>query len=380
MTANSQEHGANFKFKAFISYSHSDHRTAVWLHKAIETYRIPKALRGTAGRDGPIPKQLFPVFLDRDELSSSPDLSQSIHEALQASAYLIVLCSSLAARSKWVNQEIIEFVKLGRAHRIHALIAEGDPTAALEKGGCYPPALRFKLGTYGEPILDPTREVLAADLREEGDGKNDAKLKLIAGLLGIPFNALRRREVAAARRRLLVTQAIAGTMAALLVAAGLGAWLSWHYSLLSDERQIPGVRVEYHETTLDLSGWRRTTAAQIARLEKISSALSNDRYTIVKTQPQAVNYVHTVGTSSLIAPDIMCTNCVVKPRTPDAASRTPNEFKVEFDISKLPLETAATIDYTTRYWNAFQDPDQWWTGLRVSEQPTWPSFQLSFRH
>jgi MTH538 TIR-like domain (DUF1863) len=378
VTADSLEQGANFKFKAFISYSHADQSTAAWLHKAIETYSIPKELRGTAGRDGPIPKQLFPVFRDRDELSSCPDLSRSIHEALQVSAYLIVLCSPAAGRSKWVNQEIIEFKKLGRSDRIHALIVEGDPAAAIEDGGCFPPALRCKLGADGELIPDPTREVLAADLREEGDGKNDAKLKLIAGLLGIAFNALRRREVAAARRRLLVTQAVAAAMALLVVAAGVGAWLSWHYSEESDERQVPGLRVEYHETTLDLSGWRETTPAQMAHLVKVSSALSHDRYTIVKTQPQAVNYVHTVGTSSPITPDIMCTHCVVKRRAPDAASRTPNEFKVEFDISNLPLERETTIDYTTRYWNAFQTPDQWWTGLRVSDQTEMAKLSIIF--
>ena len=43
---------------------------------------------------------------------------------------------------------------------------------------------------------------LAADLRPEGDGYKNAKLKLIAGLLGVPYNTLRQREVAAARRRL----------------------------------------------------------------------------------------------------------------------------------------------------------------------------------
>ena len=34
MTADSLEQGANFKFKAFISYSHADQSTAAWLHKA----------------------------------------------------------------------------------------------------------------------------------------------------------------------------------------------------------------------------------------------------------------------------------------------------------------------------------------------------------
>jgi hypothetical protein len=373
-----EDKNANFKFRAFISYSHADQSVAAWLHKAIESYRIPKDVRGTPGRDGPIPKQLFPLFRDRDELSSSPDLSASIHEALQASAYLVVLCSPASAKSRWVNQEIIEFKKLGRAERIYALVVDGEPGGLVENGGCFPPALTSKLGPDGALIADPTHEVLAADIRPEGDGKDDAKLKLIAGLLGIPYNSLRRREVAAARRRLLITQGIAAAMAVLAVAAGVGGWLSYHFSVVSDERQVPGVRVEYHETTLDLTDWHATTPEQVVRREKISAALSHDRYTVVKTQPQAVNYVHTVGTSSGIPPDIMCTHCIVKPRAPDAASRTPNEFLVEFDISQLPLEDRTIIDYSTRYWNAFQTPDQWWTGLRVSVQTELAKFSIIF--
>ena len=370
--------GAPFKYTAFISYAHADQNVAAWLHKALEGYRIPKDLQGTAGRDGPIPRTLFPIFRDRDELSSSPDLSQAIQDGLKASAYLIVLCSPSAARSRWVNQEVIEFKKLGRADRIHALIVDGDPGAAPDKGGCFPPALVSKLTDVGTLTPDPSHEVLAADLRPEGDGKEEAKLKLIAGLLGIPFNSLRRREAAAARKRLLVTQAIAVSMLLLAIAAGVGGLLTWRYSKESDERQVPGVRVEYHETTLDLSDWHETTSAQIARREKISSALSHDRYTIVKTQPQATNYVHTVGTSSGIPPDIMCTHCLVRERPQDAASRTALEFRVEFDISALRLEEKTTVDYQTRYWNAFQTPDQWWTGVRVSDQTDLVKFTILF--
>ena len=336
---------APFKYTAFISYAHVDRNAAIWLHKALEGYRIPKDLQGTAGRDGPIPKSLFPIFRDRDELSSSPDLSQSIQDGLKASAYLIVLCSPAAARSRWVNQEVIEFKKFGRADRIHALIVDGVPDATTDEGGCFPLALVSKLADDGNLVPDPTHEVLAADLRPDGDGKNEAKLKLIAGLLGIPFNSLRRREAAAARKQLLATQAIAAAMLLLAIAAGAGGWLTWRYSKTSDERQVPGVRVEYHETTLDLSDWHDTTPAQIAQRQKISSAVSHDRYTIVKTQPQATNYVHTVGTSSGIPPDIFCTHCVIKERAQDAASRTSLEFRVEFDISALPLEEKTTVDY-----------------------------------
>ena len=97
----------------------------------------------------------------------------------------------------------------------------------VEQVAVLPRCVRWaKLGADGEVVSDPSREVLAVDLRPDGDGKDEAKLKLIAGLLGVPFNALRRREAAAARRRLLVTQAVAGTIVLLAVAAGIGGMLS----------------------------------------------------------------------------------------------------------------------------------------------------------
>ena len=367
-----------FKYRAFISYSHRDQRTALWLHKALENYRIPKDLRGSPGRDGPVPKQLFPVFRDRDELSSSPDLSVAIQEALRESACLIVLCSPSGAASRWVNQEIEAFVKFRRADRIHALIVEGEPGADPQDGGCFPKALHLTVGADGELVEDSKREVIAADLRPDGDGKDDAKLKLIAGLLGVPFNALRRREVAAARRRNRITQAIAASIAVLALAAGAAGWSTWYFRQESDERQIPGLRVESRETVLDLSGWQETTEAELKNHEKKSFAVSRDRYTVVRTQLQARNYVHIVGTSSGIPPEITCERCEITPRYPDDASRAPHEFKVVFDISNVKLEEKTDVEYTTKFWNAFQTPDQWWAGLRVLYQTETASFSVVF--
>lgn len=114
------------------------------------------------------------------------------------------------------------------------------------------------------------------------------------------------------------------------------------------------------------------------RLEKKSSAVSRDRYTIVKTQYQARNYVHIVGTSSRIPPEITCTRCKVTLRYPDDASRASNEFKIVFDISNIKLEEKANVEYTTKYWNAFQTPDQWWAGMRVLYQTESASFSIIF--
>ena len=214
---------AHSKYPVFISYSHRDERWASWLHKGIEGYRVPKPLVGRPGRDGPIPGKIFPVFRDRDELASSSDLPAALQDALAQSGHLIVLCSPAAAHSRWVNQEITEFKRLGRADRIFPLIVDGEPHAAAPARECFPPALRFEVDGVGRLTEQPA-EPVAADLRPEGDGKENARLKLIAGVLGVPFNELRRREEIEERRRTRIRRGIGAAMGLLalsLVAAGL---------------------------------------------------------------------------------------------------------------------------------------------------------------
>ncbi|MEM1143609.1 MAG: hypothetical protein AAGI88_13595 [Pseudomonadota bacterium] len=62
----------SFRYKAFISYSHSDVRWARWIQKALETYRLPGKLAQKYDLEG---ARLRPVFRDRDELSTSSSLS-----------------------------------------------------------------------------------------------------------------------------------------------------------------------------------------------------------------------------------------------------------------------------------------------------------------
>jgi tetratricopeptide (TPR) repeat protein len=176
------------RFKAFISYSHQDRAWAAWLQRALESYRVPKRLVGSAGEFGPVPARLAPVFRDREDLSSAADLSAMVKDTLQRTESLVVICSPAAARSTWVDTEIRFFQSLGRGDRILALIVDGDPQAPDPDLHCFPPALL--LGPDGKP-----REPLAADARKLGDGKLLARLKLVAGILGIPLDALRQRDM-----------------------------------------------------------------------------------------------------------------------------------------------------------------------------------------
>ena len=225
---------AGYIYWAFISYSQRNKRQAKWLHTGIEGYRVPKPLVGETRLKGPIPEKIRPVFRDRDDLSASADLTSELRDKLDQSAHLIVVCSPAAVQSRYVNQEIIEFKRLGRADRILPLIVDGEPHAAIPERECFPPALRFQVDADGRLTDRPATEPIAADLRPEADGKDNAKLKLIAGLLGVGFDELRQRELRAARRRILFWRAIAATGFLLAVLATAGGWGAWRYAKYSD--------------------------------------------------------------------------------------------------------------------------------------------------
>lgn len=197
------------RYSAFISYNHRDQQHARWLHNAIESYRIPKYLHGRDGALGPIGARVGKVFRDRDELAASADLADVVQAALADSETLIVICSPGGAQSKWVNAEIREFTRLGRRDRILCLIVGGEPNAADPAQESLPPAL----------FDDGGHEPLAADIRAGQDSKADARLKLIASILGVGFDELRQREQA--RRVRQLTAIAAGATTGLVITAAL---------------------------------------------------------------------------------------------------------------------------------------------------------------
>jgi tetratricopeptide (TPR) repeat protein len=183
----------DFKYKAFISYAHSDEKWAKWLHRGLETYRVPRHIVSDLGLES---NRLIPVFRDRDELASSADLSAVIEQALSDSESLIVICSPEASQSRWVNEEIKLFKQLGKGDRVFCLLV-GDPAES------FPPAALVDVDGNGIATAEET-EPLAADARPGSDGEQAAKLKLIAGLLGTGLDQLTRRETQRKHRRMLL--------------------------------------------------------------------------------------------------------------------------------------------------------------------------------
>jgi tetratricopeptide (TPR) repeat protein len=162
-----------------------------------------------------IPKQLKPIFRDRQELAAADDLGEEIRDALDASRFLIVLCSPDAAKSRWTNAEIEAFKRSHPDGGVLAVIVGGEPFASDAPGfahlECFPPALTHRYDRRGRPTGKRV-EPLAADLRETGDGRRMGFLKLVAGMLGVGLDELVQREAVKRHRRLawLTAASIAG--------------------------------------------------------------------------------------------------------------------------------------------------------------------------
>jgi tetratricopeptide (TPR) repeat protein len=207
------------KYRAFISYSHADTNWAKWLHRALEGFTIDKDLVGRETATGAIPKALRPVFRDRDDFTAGHTLSDQTLAALDASHALIVICSSESAKSRYVNEEVRLFKSRHPERPVIPLIVGGKPGDAEQE--CFAPALKFKLDADGQ-ITDEPVELLAADAREEGDGKSLALAKVVAGQLGVSSDDIFRRAQRERRRR--QQRWIAGLSVVALMLAGLAVW------------------------------------------------------------------------------------------------------------------------------------------------------------
>jgi tetratricopeptide (TPR) repeat protein len=207
---------------AFLSYSHDDAEMADWLHESLEDFHVPPRLVGKLTDQGPVPKKLAPIFRDRHELAASHDLGEEIEEAIAGSRFLIVLCSPDAARSRWIDQEIATFKRMHREERVLAAIVSGEPFASdvpgREAEECFPHSLRVHFDSRGRPTTQRA-EPVAADLREEGDGKRMGLLKIAAGILGVGLDELAQREAARRQRRLYAITA--ASVAGMLFTSGL---------------------------------------------------------------------------------------------------------------------------------------------------------------
>ena len=160
-------------------------------------------------------RPLNPVFIDRDELATSADLSRSITSALDQSDALVVVCSPSSRASPWVDREIRYFQDQGKSGRIFCLLVAGVPDR--DHSDCaFPESLL--VSAEGSPVPEP----LAADARQGMDSQKIAFLRIAAGILETGFDELRQRDTT----RQLRNRSIVATLAFLIAVITTGFAIS----------------------------------------------------------------------------------------------------------------------------------------------------------
>lgn len=200
----------DFYYFAFISYSSKDRIAAKKLQKKIETYRLPTVLRNEleAATGKKYPKNVKPLFRDMTDLNAGL-LGKAILRELDNSRYLLVICTPESARSEWVNQEIENFILMGRYEKIIPYIIEGVPNSGDPATECFPPILRrnrefidyahltpeenaerhAKLHAALDPVKDELKGVSVLD-----EGPKVSLLKVIAKMLEVAPDMLIQRD------------------------------------------------------------------------------------------------------------------------------------------------------------------------------------------
>ena len=185
-----------YKYDAFISYRHCDldKFVAENLHKALETYELPKNLKEQLNIEGRTFKRLF---RDQEELPLSSNLEDPILEALNSSKYLIVICSPRLKASLWCKKEIETFKKLRGRENIFCVLIEGEPADSFPEEVLFDEVKVTKNGktkTEKKPV-----EPLAADVRGTTNKEvlkkiHEEKLRLAAAMCHIDYDDLRQRH------------------------------------------------------------------------------------------------------------------------------------------------------------------------------------------
>lgn len=229
------EQNGDRQFRAFVSYSHADKAAAQKLHRKLEAYRLPKHLLSDEDAEA-MGGRIGPIFRDREDLPAAEDLTESVKEALAQSGALVVLCSPNAQKSPWVAREIELFRQLHPDRPVLAALLDGEPEEA-----------------FPAPLRDG-REPLAADLRKTGDGPRLGFLKVVAGIAGVPLDALVNRD--AQRRVKRVTAITVAAIAAMVVMALMTTFAIQQRNEAQAQREAAEGLVEFMLTDLreDLEG------------------------------------------------------------------------------------------------------------------------------
>ena len=244
-------------YNAFISYKHAplDTKVASEVQRQLERFNIPGSIRKSTGI-----KRIDRIFRDKEELTLTSDLNETIEYALQNSDYLIVICSHSTKQSVWVLREIEFFLKTHSRKQILTVVAEGEPCDVVPEILQYQemelPTADGDVETVRLPI-----EPLSCDYRGSFQkARKDELPRLAAALLGCSYDELRRRQRQYRMRRI--------TAAAVAVGVGLTA-LAVYYAWSAAQ-----IRSNYEQSLRNQSDYLASESQKLLHSgDRLSAAL-----------------------------------------------------------------------------------------------------------
>lgn len=238
-----ESHKQEYKYVAFISYSHKDEKIAKWLQKNLEAYKLPTEIQNEIRNS----RYLRPIFRDTSDLNTGI-LSEELNCHLKLSKYLIVICSPHSATSTWVNKEVQTFIEMGRLSSIIPIVIDGEIDSSNGQE-CLPTYLKKYTSSF------PEKELLCIDLRE--CGREKALIRVISYILDIEFDTLWHRH----QRETLIRWITAIFTSAIFITAlfWVGIPISLGISIHDEKCHLPAMRraslkiggIEYSELKPD---------------------------------------------------------------------------------------------------------------------------------
>lgn len=181
------------KVSAFLSYSHLDANLARRISQRLRRYRPPRKSKAAGRR--------LEIFRDAERLTAAADLQKTLEDNVRKSDRLVLLASTDAAASSYVELESKTFLdRLG--HRaVVVVLCRGEIEEAL------PPSM-----------AGVARKLLYIDLRKPGRRNFRLEtLRLIAALFKVEYLELRREDDE--RRRFIRSSAVLTALVSIFLLA-----------------------------------------------------------------------------------------------------------------------------------------------------------------
>lgn len=206
-----------------------DPMAAEALKKEILSYKLPRDMEA---RD-PGYHRMATLLLSGN---SDEIISDEARRLISQSRWLVMVCSEKTRVSPAMSQLIRFNSELGRKANILPLLIEGEPSRSFPEP-LFEKRTRRWTGEDGlERVVTETVEPLAVDIRAESPKASlrllrHLKVKVVAALIDVPYDALERRHYKRMRRRLV-------TAAAILVSVPVLAGSFFTYMWLNAKRQL----------------------------------------------------------------------------------------------------------------------------------------------